>query len=95
MQTAVSITTWLGVGGMTGGAGGLILGGLAVWRTLRRPRDPPAKVTPPPVVTIDSPPPPHNARSIALAERLGARHENNCDFLGKPCRVYRHPGEAA
>ena len=64
MQTGVSIATWLGVGGMTGGAGGLILGGLALWRTLRRrrspkpARDPPAKVTPPPVVTIDSPPPP-------------------------------------
>ncbi len=64
VQTGVSIATWLGVGGMTGGAGGLILGGLALWRTLRRrrspkpARDPPAKVTPPPVVTIDSPPPP-------------------------------------
>ena len=38
---------------------------------------------------------PHNTRSIALAERLGARHESDCDFLGKPCRVYRHPGKAA
>ncbi|MCA9091558.1 MAG: trypsin-like peptidase domain-containing protein [Planctomycetaceae bacterium] len=62
VQSAVSIATWLGVGGMTGGAGGLILGGLALWRTLRRrrtpkpARDPPARVTPPPVVTIDSPP---------------------------------------
>ncbi len=64
VQTAVSIATWLGVGGMTGGAGGLILGGFALWRTLRRrrdpkpARDPPAKVAPPPVVTVDSPPPP-------------------------------------
>jgi len=64
IQTGVSIATWLGVGGMTGGAGGLILGGIALWRTLRRrrspkpARDPPAKVAPPPVVTIDSPPPP-------------------------------------
>ena len=64
VQTGVSIATWLGVGGMTGGAGGLILGGLALWRTLRRrrspkpARDPPARVTPPPVVTVDSPPPP-------------------------------------
>ncbi|MCA8985871.1 MAG: trypsin-like peptidase domain-containing protein [Planctomycetaceae bacterium] len=64
VQTGVSIATWLGVGGMTGGAGGLILGGLALWRTLRRrrspkpARDPPAKVTPPPIVTVDSPPPP-------------------------------------
>ncbi|MCA9091585.1 MAG: thioredoxin fold domain-containing protein, partial [Planctomycetaceae bacterium] len=35
VQTGVSIATWLGVGGMTGGAGGLILGGIALWRTLR------------------------------------------------------------
>ncbi len=59
VQTAVSIATWLGVGG----AGGLILGGLALWRTLRRrregraARDPPP-VAPPPVITVDSPPPP-------------------------------------
>ncbi len=64
VQTGVSIATWLGVGGMTGGAGGLILGGLALWRSLRRrrspkpARDPPEKFTPPSVVTVDSPPPP-------------------------------------
>lgn len=64
VQTAVSIATWLGVGGMTGGAGGLILGGFALWRTLRRrrdpkpARDPPLNVNPPPVVTIENPPPP-------------------------------------
>ena len=72
VQTGVSIATWLGVGGMTGGAGGLILGGLALWRTLRRrriaasARDSPAATAPvavsptpkPPVVTIESPPPP-------------------------------------
>lgn len=72
VQTGVSIATWLGVGGMTGGAGGLILGGLALWRTLRRrrtatsARDSPAATAPvstssipkPPVVTVESPPPP-------------------------------------
>lgn len=70
VQTGVSIATWLGVGGMTGGAGGLILGGLALWRTLRRrriaasARDSPAATAPvtvsptpkPPVVTLESPP---------------------------------------
>jgi thiol-disulfide isomerase/thioredoxin len=73
VQTGVSIATWLGVGGMTGGAGGLILGGLALWRTLRRRRiaasardSPSAPTTPvtaspiqkPSVVTVESPPPP-------------------------------------
>lgn len=73
VQTGVSIATWLGVGGMTGGAGGLVLGGLALWRTLRRrriaasARDSPATATTPvtaspapkpPVVTVESPPPP-------------------------------------
>ena len=62
----------LGVGGMTGGAGGLVLGGLALWRTLRRrriaasARDSPAATAPvavpptpkPPVVTVESAPPP-------------------------------------
>ncbi len=64
VQTAVSIATWLGIGGITGGAGGLILGGLALWRTLRRRRDPrpahdpPAAPKPPPMVTVEHPPPP-------------------------------------
>lgn len=67
VEKAVTVATWLGVGGLTGGTGGLILGGLALWRNLRkrrRPtqpgRDPPQQspIKPPPVVTIDSPPPP-------------------------------------
>ena len=59
-QTAITVATWLGITGATGGAGGLILGGIALWRTLRRrresvtARDPPT----PPVITVDSPPPP-------------------------------------
>jgi hypothetical protein len=68
VQTGVSIATWLGVGGMTGGAGGLVLGGLALLRTLRRrreaksPRDSPVQTAAnspplkPPVVTVESPP---------------------------------------
>lgn len=73
VQTGVSIATWLGVGGMTGGAGGLVLGGLALWRRLRRrreaksPRDSPPSATisataspapKPPIITVESPPPP-------------------------------------
>jgi thiol-disulfide isomerase/thioredoxin len=69
IQTAVSVATWLGVGGLTGGTGGLILGGLALWRTLRRrrqapsARDSPETPSPfpprsPSVVTVESPPPP-------------------------------------
>lgn len=34
---------------------------------------------------------PTNTRSIALAQRLGAKFESNAVFLGKPCHVYRHP----
>ncbi len=33
---------------------------------------------------------PDNARSIALAERLGATSGDAIDFLGGPTRVYRH-----
>ncbi len=61
-QTAITIATWLGVTGATGGTSGLILGGIALWRTLRRrkesitARDPPAVVKPPPVITVESPP---------------------------------------
>ena len=34
---------------------------------------------------------PDNARSIALATRLGAVLETEKEFFGKPCQVYRHP----
>ena len=61
-QTAITVATWLGVTGATGGTSGLILGGLALWRTLRRrkesitARDPPAPSKAPPVITVESPP---------------------------------------
>ncbi|WP_417850658.1 thioredoxin family protein [Thalassoglobus sp.] len=66
VEKAVTVATWLGVTGATGGAGGLVLGGIALWRTMRRRqqrpgRDPPSAKTAsskPPVVTVDSPPPP-------------------------------------
>jgi RimJ/RimL family protein N-acetyltransferase len=32
-----------------------------------------------------------NARSIALARALGARHESTIEFRGSPAHVYRHP----
>ena len=64
-QTAVTVATWLGVSGTTGGVAGLILGGIALFRGRRHrrreqpaARDPPAVVEPPPVVTIDAPPSP-------------------------------------
>lgn len=63
VEKAVTLATWLGVGGLSGGAGGLALGGIALWRTFRKRRrdrtgrDPPT--TPKPsVVTVGSPPPP-------------------------------------
>lgn len=34
---------------------------------------------------------PANARSIRLAERLGATFERETVFFNKPCHVYRHP----
>lgn len=34
---------------------------------------------------------PDNARSVALANRLGATFESEAEFLGKPCHIYRHP----
>ena len=59
-QHAISIATWLGVTGLSGGTAGILLGGLALWRTLRKRR--PAQttiqtpVTPPPTITHDSAP---------------------------------------
>jgi hypothetical protein len=60
-QHAISIATWLGVTGISGGTAGAVLGGLALWRTLRRRRQPTAPITPhptssPPTVTLDSAP---------------------------------------
>jgi thiol-disulfide isomerase/thioredoxin len=64
-QAAVTVATWLGVSGTTGGVAGLILGGIALFRGRRHSRreqpaarDPPAVVEPPPVVTVDAPPSP-------------------------------------
>jgi thiol-disulfide isomerase/thioredoxin len=64
-QTAVTVATWLGVSGTTGGVAGLILGGIALFRGRRHSRreqpaarDPPGAVDPPPVVTVDAPPSP-------------------------------------
>lgn len=34
---------------------------------------------------------PENARSIALADRLGAAYERDGTVAGHPCHVYRHP----
>lgn len=40
---------------------------------------------------------PDNARSIALATRLGAKRDETAPhpFEGEPCHVYRHPREAS
>ncbi|MEW9918379.1 GNAT family N-acetyltransferase [Marimonas sp. MJW-29] len=38
---------------------------------------------------------PDNARSRALAEKLGARIERDGAVMGTPCHVWRHPKEAA
>jgi hypothetical protein len=56
-QHAISIATWLGVTGLSGGTAGILLGGLALWRTLRKRRpssQPP--ISPPPTITHDSAP---------------------------------------
>ncbi|MBS0446076.1 MAG: GNAT family N-acetyltransferase [Proteobacteria bacterium] len=37
---------------------------------------------------------PGNDRSVALAERLGARSAGELDFLGGPTLLYRHPDAA-
>jgi hypothetical protein len=60
-QHAITIATWLGVTGISGGTAGAVLGGLALWRTLRRRRQPTAPITPhpsssPPTITHDSAP---------------------------------------
>jgi thiol-disulfide isomerase/thioredoxin len=62
-QTALTVATWLGLSGTTGGIAGAILGGIALVRSVRKrrreepaARDPPA-AAPPPVITVDAPPP--------------------------------------
>ena len=59
-QNAITVATWLGVTGLSGGTAGAVLGGLALWRTLRR-RQSPTVITsqptsPPPTITHDSAP---------------------------------------
>lgn len=59
-QNAITIATWLGVTGLSGGTAGAVLGGLALWRTLRR-RQPTPPITsqptsPLPTITHDSAP---------------------------------------
>lgn len=36
---------------------------------------------------------PDNARSIALARRLGAAHERDGVLMDTPCQIWRHPAE--
>ncbi len=61
-QHAITIATWLGVTGISGGTAGALLGGLALWRTVRRRRHPviPNAAPPtnplPPTITHDSAP---------------------------------------
>ncbi len=60
IQSAITVSTWLGVTGATGGTAGLVLGGIACWRTFRRRsqhrsgRAPPASQ--PTTITVESPP---------------------------------------
>ena len=60
VHSGLTVATWLGVTGATGGAGGLILGGLALWRTVRRRSTHRSGRAPPPVkpttITVDSAP---------------------------------------
>jgi hypothetical protein len=59
-QNAITIATWLGVTGLSGGTAGAVLGGLALWRTLRRRQPTPPIIShptsPPPTITHDSAP---------------------------------------
>ena len=61
-QQALSVATWLGVTGVSGGTAGAVLGGLALWRSLRKRRrqnqqqpTPPQPYNPP-TITHDSQP---------------------------------------
>ena len=61
-QHAITIATWLGVTGISGGTVGAVLGGLALWRTFRKRRHPatpnaaPPTSPAPPTITHDSAP---------------------------------------
>ena len=57
---ALSVATWLGVTGISGGTAGAVLGGLALWRSLRKRRQQqsptPSQPNNPPTITHDSQP---------------------------------------
>ena len=59
-QHAITIATWLGITGISGGTAGAVLGGLALWRSLRKRRQQqsptPSQPNNPPTITHDSQP---------------------------------------
>lgn len=57
-QKAVTIATWLGITGVSGGTAGAVLGGLALWRSLRsrQHRSSPTATIPPPTIVHDAEP---------------------------------------
>lgn len=65
-QHAITVATWLGVTGISGGTAGAVLGGLALWRTLRKRRQP----TPPIVSHPTSLPPTIKHDSAPLPQAI-------------------------